>query len=433
MQVTVETTEGLQRRMTITVPADVVEKAVNVELRNIAKNRRFDGFRKGKVPLSIVARMYGEAVRHDVMGDVMQRHYIDAVIAEKLTPAGAPTFTPVAALAGQDLVFDAAFEVYPAIELKDLEKIEVVKPVASVADEDVAQMLETLRKQQANWVETDAAADKTSRVNIDFLGTIDGEAFEGGKAEGFSLAMDQNRMIPGFEDGIVGKKAGDEFEIDVTFPEEYHAENLKGKAAKFAIKLNKVEAQELPELTEDFIKLFGIEDGDVEKLKAEVRKNMERELKQAVKNNIKEQAINGLLENNDIDVPAALIDQEINVLRKQAAQRFGGDEKMVDQMPRELFEEQAVRRVKVGLLLGEVINGNELKADEDRVKDAIADMASAYEDPTEVVEYYQNDKRLMENMRHVVLEDQAVDFVVEKANTSEKETRFFDLMNAPQA
>ncbi|WP_407330927.1 trigger factor [Enterovibrio sp. 27052020O] len=433
MQVTVETTEGLQRHLNITVPAANIEDAVTKELRNIAKNRRFDGFRKGKVPLKMVSRMYGKAVRNDVMGEVMQRHFIEAIIKEKINPAGAPTFTPVDTEEGKDLVFKASFEVYPEIELKDLDKVEVVKPLAEVKDEDVAEMIETLRKQQASWADVDTAAQADSRVTIDFIGSIDGEEFEGGKAEGFALVMGQNRMIPGFEDGIVGKKAGEEFTIEVNFPEDYHAENLKGKAAKFEIKLHKVEAQELPELTEEFVARFGVEDGGVEGLKAEVRKNMERELKQAVKNRIKEQVIDGLVEKNDIDVPAALIDQEVNVLRQQAVQRFGGNMENAPELPRELFEEQAKRRVVVGLLLGEVIKTEELKADEDRVKALIEEMASAYEDPSEVVSYYAKDQRLMENMRNVALEEQAIDALLAKAQVSEKEQAFSELMNPAQA
>ncbi|AMG29774.1 trigger factor [Grimontia hollisae] len=433
MQVTVETTEGLERHLTITVPAANIEDAVTAELRNIAKNRRFDGFRKGKVPLKMVSRMYGKAVRNDVMGEVMQRHFIEAIIKEKINPAGAPTFTPVDTEEGKDLVFKASFEVYPEIELKDLDKVEVVKPLTEVKDEDVEEMIETLRKQQASWSEVDAAAEATSRVTMDFTGSIDGEEFEGGKAEGFALVMGQGRMIPGFEDGIVGKKAGEEFTIDVTFPEDYHAENLKGKAAKFDIKLIKVEAQELPELTEEFVARFGVEDGSVEGLKAEVRKNMERELKQAVKNKIKEQVIDGLVEHNNIDVPSALIDQEVNVLRQQAVQRFGGNMKNAPELPRELFEEQAKRRVVVGLLLGEVIKSEELKADEERVKALIEEMASAYEDPAEVVAYYEKDQRLMDNMRNLALEEQAIEALLAKANVSEKAQSFSELMNPVQA
>ncbi|WP_087019982.1 trigger factor [Thaumasiovibrio subtropicus] len=433
MQVTVETTEGLGRQLTITVPAANIEDAVTAQLRNIAKNRRFDGFRKGKVPLKLVNQMYGASVRQDVMGEVMQRHFIEAIVAEKINPAGAPTFEPVEVEAGKDLVFKASFEVYPEIELKGLDAIAVEKPAVEVKDEDVAEMLETLRKQQSTWAEVEAEAVADSRVTIDFIGSIDGEEFEGGKAEGFPLEMGQGRMIPGFEDDIVGKKAGDEFTIEVNFPEDYHAENLKGKAAKFEIKLHKVEARELPELSDEFVAKFGVAEGGVDALKAEVRKNMERELKQAIKTRIKDQVINGLVEQNEIAIPAALIDQEINVLRQQAAQRFGGDAKNLPELPRELFEEQAQRRVSVGLLLGEVIKSEELKADDERVKALITDMASAYEDPTEVVAYYEKNEELMNNMRNVALEEQAIDALLAKAQVSEKEVGFSELMNQQPA
>ncbi|WP_305423014.1 trigger factor [Photobacterium leiognathi] len=429
MQVTVETTEGLERQLTITVPAANIEDAVTAELKKIAKTRRFDGFRPGKAPLKMVAKMFGASVRQDILGEVMHRHFIEAIVKEKINPAGAPTFTPVEIAEGKDLVFKATFEVFSEIALQGLDKVVVEKPVVEVTEADVDTMLETLRKQQATWAEVEAAADANSRVTIDFVGTIDGEEFEGGKAEGFALAMGQGRMIPGFEDGIVGKKAGDEFTVEVTFPEEYHAENLKGKAAAFAIKLHKVEAQELPELTEEFVAKFGVEDGSVEGLKAEVRKNMERELKQAVKGRIKDQVLNGLVEQNDITVPAALIDQEIEALRQQAAQRFGGDAKNMPELPRELFEEQAKRRVVVGLLVGEVIKSEELKADEERVKAIIAEMASAYEDPSEVVKYYETNEQLMNNMRNVALEEQAIDALLAKAQVSDKAVSFNELMN----
>ncbi|MGF1716477.1 trigger factor [Photobacterium chitinilyticum] len=432
MQVTVETTEGLERHLTITVPAANIEDAVTAELKKIAKNRRFDGFRPGKAPIKMVARMFGASVRQDILGEVMQRHYIEAIVKEKINPAGAPTFAPVEIAEGKDLVFKASFEIFPEIELSGLDKITVEKPAVDVKDEDVTTMLDTLRKQQATWSEVDAAAVADSRVTIDFTGSVDGEEFEGGKAEGFALAMGQGRMIPGFEDGVVGKKAGDEFTVEVTFPEEYHAENLKGKAASFVIKLHKVEAQELPELTEEFVSKFGVEDGSVDGLKAEVRKNMERELKQAVKGRIKDQVLNGLIEQNDIEVPAALIDQEINVLRQQAAQRFGGDAQNTPELPRELFEEQAKRRVVVGLLLGEVIKSEELKADDERVKALITEMASAYEDPTEVVAYYEQNEQMMNNMRNVALEEQAIDALLAKAQVSDKEVSFDELMNQQQ-
>ncbi|MFV0447480.1 MAG: trigger factor [Vibrio sp.] len=429
MQVTVETLEGLERRLNITVPAANIEDAVAAELRNIAKNRRFDGFRKGKVPMKMVAQMYGKAVRQDILGEVMQRHFIEAIVKEKINPAGAPTFAPVEIKEGADLVFTATFEVYPEVELKGLSNITVEKPAAEVQDSDVEEMLETLRKQQSTWTEVEEAADNGKRVSIDFVGSIDGVEFEGGKADNFPLEMGAGRMIPGFEDGIVGKTKGMEFEIDVNFPEEYHAENLKGKAAKFAIKVNKVEARELPELNDEFVAKFGVTEGGVDALKAEVRKNMERELKQAIKARIKEQAIEGLVKENAIDVPAALVDQEIDVLRQQAAQRFGGNIEAANQLPREMFEEQAKRRVVVGLLLGEVIKTEELKADEGKVKALIEEMATAYEDPAEVISYYEQNEQMMNNMRNVALEEQAIDAIIAKATVTEKAISFSELMN----
>ncbi|PMH41880.1 trigger factor [Vibrio sp. 10N.286.49.B3] len=431
MQATVETLEGLERRLTITVPAANIEDAVTAELRNIAKNRRFDGFRKGKVPMKMVAQMYGKSVRQDLLGEVMQRHFIEAIVKDKINPAGAPTFAPVSMEEGSDLVFTATFEVYPEVELKGLENITVEKPAVEVKDEDVAEMIETLRKQQATWAEVSEAATETSRATIDFVGSIDGEEFEGGKADNFPLEMGAGRMIPGFEDGIVGKKAGEQFEIDVNFPEDYHAEALKGKSAKFAITLNKVESRELPELNDEFVAKFGAAEG-IDGLKAEVRKNMERELKQAVKNRIKEQALDGLVKENDIDVPSALIDQEVEALRQQASQRFGGNPEAAAQLPRELFEEQAKRRVVVGLLLGEVIKTEELKADDEKVKAIINEMATAYEDPSEVIAYYEQNEQMMNNMRNVALEEQAIDAIIAKAQVSEKEVGFNELMNQQQ-
>ncbi|KYP95619.1 trigger factor, partial [Sodalis-like endosymbiont of Proechinophthirus fluctus] len=377
MQVSVEINEGLGRRIKITIAADTIEKAVKSELVNVAKKVRIDGFRKGKVPMNIVAQCYGDSVRQGVLIDLMQRNFVDAIIQEKINPVGTLNYVPGEYKSGEDFSYAVEFEVYPKMELTGLDTIEVEKPQVEVKDTDVDTMLETLRKQQADWKETADAACAEDHVTVDFTGTIDGEAFEGSKATDFVLAMGQGHMIPSFEEGIIGHKAGESFDINVTFPEDYHAENLKGKAAKFTVELKKVEQRELPELDEGFIKRFGVADGTLAGLRAEVRKNMERELKKAVRNCLKKQVIDGLLSMNDIRVPAVLVNSEIDALKRQEAQRFGGNEKQALELPRELFEEQAKRRVKVGLLLGEVIRKYELKADETRVSALIEEMASA--------------------------------------------------------
>lgn len=426
MQVSVETTQGLERRLTITVPAAAISTEVEKELRNIAKNRRIDGFRPGKAPVAMIKKMFGLSVLQDVASRQMQNHFYQAIIANKLTPAGAPTFAPGQLAEGKDLEFAATFEVYPEVELNALDKIEVTKPVVEITADDLETMLGTLRKQHATWAKTDAAAASGDRVIIDFVGSIDGEEFEGGKAADFTLELGQGRMIPGFEDGIIGKKAGEEVTVDVTFPAEYHAENLKGKAAKFAVTVKAVEAQQLPEVNDEFAKLFGLAESTVDALKVEVKKNMERELNNSIKARVKDQVIKGLLATHEVEVPQALIDSEIDVLRRQALQRFGNnlDPKQLPELPAALFTEQAKDRVKVGLLLGEVIKTNKLQVEDARVQSLIETVASAYEDPQEVIQYYNSNKELLQGMRNVALEEQAIDLVLAKAKVTEQKAKF---------
>ena len=430
MQVSVETTQGLERRLTITVPAATVSKEIDNRLRGLAKTQRIDGFRPGKVPAKVIKKRFGAAVAEEVAGEIMQRNFYEAIVAEKLNLAGAPTLEPAQVKEGEDFSFTATLEVYPEFEVAGIEAIAIEKSVSSVTDADVDGMIETLRKQHAEWVVADRAAEANDQVKVDFNGSIDGVEFEGGKAEDFTLAMGQGRMIPGFEEGIVGKSAGEEFTVEVTFPEEYHAENLKGQTASFAIKLNAVEAQELPEINAEFVGKFGVEDGTLESLKAEISKNMSRELEQAIKADTKTKVLDALVEANDIDVPAALVKQEIVTLREQAMQRFGQmAPQNAPELPDELFTEQASRRVKIGLVLGEFIKVNEITADDARVQDMIASMASAYEDPAEVIAHYKDNEQALENVRNVAVEDQAIDLVLEKASVTEKEVAFEELMN----
>ena len=432
MQVSVETTQGLERRVTITVPADVIDNEVKRLLKEEYRHRRVNGFRKGKIPPHVLQKLFGREARSRAASGVMQSKYYEAIMQEKINPAGAPAIEPKVNEPGQDLEFTATFEVYPEVEVKNLDKIEIEKPTVEVTDADVDSMLETLRKQHAGWKEVKRKSKDGDRVTMDFVGSIDGEEFEGGKASDFALELGEGRMIPGFEDQIKGIKAGEEKTIEVTFPEDYHAENLKGKDAQFAVTAKKVEERELPELNDEFVALFGVKEGGVDALKAEVRKNMERELSNTVKSKVKEQVLKGIVEHNEVELPKAMIDQEIDALRKQAAERFGGNAEQMPNLPAELFEEQAKERVKVGLLLGEVIRTNEMKAEDERVDTIIANAASAYEDPQEVIEYYKSNNDMMQQIRNVALEEQAVEFVLDKAKVTEKEASFDDIMNPKQ-
>jgi len=431
MQVSVETTQGLERRLTISVPAETVDVEVKNRLRQVSKTQRINGFRPGKVPPSVIQKRYGKSVRQEVAGEIMQRSFVDAIVAEKINPAGRPSFVAKSNEDGKELEFEATFEIYPEVELKDLEKITVERPDVEVSDKDLDEMFETLQKQHQTWKENKRKTKKGDKLTLDFTGRVDGEEFEGGKAEAFELELGAGRMIPGFEKEITGMKVGEEKTIQVTFPDDYHAENLKGKEAEFDIVVHKTEGSVLPKVDEEFAKLFGVEEGGIEALREEVSKNMTRELTQAVKAKVKEQVLEGLLESHEVGLPSALVEQEVDVLRQQAMQRFQGqmDPKNLPELPSEMFKEQAERRVKIGLLLGEVIKVNELKVDNTKVDELIATAASAYEDPKEVIEYYANNKELMQQMQNVALEEQAVELLVEKAKVKNKKASFKDIMN----
>lgn len=431
MQVSVETTQGLERRLTITVSADSVDTAVKARLQQLAKTQRINGFRPGKVPVSVIKKRFGQAVRQEVAGDVMQRNFYEAIMKEKITPAGMPTFDMTKDVDGQDLEFVATFEVYPEVKVAGLDKIKVDKPVVEITDKDLDTMMKTLQTQHASWKEVKRKAKKDDKVTVNFVGTIDGEEFDGGKAEDFPLELGKGRMIPGFEKPLVGAKTGDEVVSEVTFPDDYHAEALKGKNASFAITVTKVEGLDLPKVDEEFSKLFGVEEGGVEALKAEVKKNMQRELDQTLKATVKENVIAGLLENNKLDLPRALVDQEIDALRQQAKQRFEQQGKggQIPELPADLFEDNAKRRVSIGLLLGEIIKDNKLEADEAKVAQLIETAASAYEDPQEVVEYYQSNAELKQQMQNLALEEQAIEAILEKAKVKEVKKAFDEIMN----
>lgn len=431
MQVSVETLSGLERKLVIDIPADTVEQEIAKRLQQVSKTARIDGFRQGKIPMRVIRQRYGKGVRQEVLGEQMQQGFIQAVQQEKLNPAGMPNVEPVVDEEGKDFQFSATFEIYPEVEIKDIESIEVEKLAAEVKDEDLENMIDILRKQQADYKEVDAASKDGDRVKIDFEGFVDGEAFEGGSAEGHALVLGSNSMIPGFEDQIIGMKAGDEKTIKVTFPEDYNAENLKGKEAEFKIKVHTVEESELPELNEEFFKAFGVEASDESEFRSEVRKNMERELKQAIQRSTKNQVLDGLIQTNEVDVPAALIDQEIGRLQQQAVQQFGGGQQIsADMLPKELFKDQADRRVKLGLLINAAVEQFELKASEEKVEALIEEMASTYQDPEQVKAFYKNNQEQRAQLEALALEEQVVDTILEKAKVTETDSSYEDVIKA---
>jgi len=432
MQVSVEITSGLGRRLTIGVPAARVEAEVSARLEKAAKTVRLKGFRQGKVPMKVVQQRFGAGVRQEVLGEVMSQSFYEAVRQEDLKPAGQPTIEPRTLASGRDLEFIATFEVYPEIDLIDFSKLSVERPVAEVTEADIDRMIEVLRNQQASWSTVERAAASGDKVNIDYTGRRDGTAFDGGSATGSDLVLGSGRMIPGFESGIEGMVAGETRELTLRFPEEYHAEDLRGAEVVFEVTLNSVAGKELPELNEDFFARFGVSEGGLEGFRAEVRANMERELKQALRNKVKSRVMNALHERTDVEIPQALVRQEIETLRRQTLRQFGGDAARFDAsiLPDDMFRAQAERRVALGLLLGEVIRRENLKADPARVRSVVEEMASTYEEPEEVINWYYGNREQLASVEAVVLEDQVIDTILERATVTEAPCSYEEALRA---
>ncbi len=428
MQVSVETTSALERKLTVSIPAEKVDTEAQKRLQQLTRTVKLNGFRPGKVPFKVVKKRFGDSVRHEVLNELMQQYFYQAIVQEKITPAGAPFVEPSKNEEGQDVEFTATFEVYPEVEVKDLSDVTIEKFTAEVKDEDLNDMLDTLREQRANWVEVKRKSKEGDQVVIDFVGSIDGEEFEGGKAENHALELGSGSMIPGFEDQLVDTKAGDEVEVKVTFPEDYQAKNLAGKEAVFKTTVHKVNKKELPKVGE-LAESLGVEDSNINKMKEDVRANMERELKNALTSKVKEQVMDALINAHEVDVPKSAVDSEIDAMRKQMISQYGGNEEMAANLPASMFEEQATRRVKLGLIIGGVIKAKELKADDDDIDAQLQEMASVYEQPEEVINWYKEDKSRLSQIEQLVLEQKVVDSVLADAKVEEKETTFKEIMN----
>lgn len=429
MQVSVEMTEGLERKLTIAIPGDRVDTAVNARLQEAAQTIRLNGFRQGKVPLKVVKNKFGKGVRQEVVGELMNQTYFEAIAQESLKPAGQPRIEPTSMDEGKDVEFVAVFEVYPEIELPDFAAIKAERLVAEVSDDDIDEMIETLRKQRQTWVPVERAAADGDMVNIDYVGKKEGEEFQGGKAAGQNLVLGSERMIPGFEDGVIGKSVGDDFTLQLKFPDEYHSEELAGAEVEFELKLNIVSEQSLPEVSEDFFKSFGVEEGGMEAFREEVSNNMQREMKTASRNKLKTTLMDALIADLEVSIPAALMSNEIHQLKHQTVQQMGGGQGFdPHSMPDDLFREQAKRRVTLGLILGEVISQQGIQADADKVRDAVEEIAATYESPEEVVKWYYSNEEQLQGIESSVIEDQVFDYIIELAQVSDKEVSYQDVI-----
>lgn len=434
MQVSVETTSGLERRMTVAIPKENVDSEVDKRLKDLAGRAKIDGFRPGKVPFRVVRQKFGGQVRQEVMGEVIQNSYYEAVVQEKLRPAGAPHIEPSDADAAGNVEFTATFEVYPEFEIKGLEKIEVERPVVNLGDDDVDKMLETIRKQRKTWQETDRVSQDGDQLTIDFVGMMDGEKFPGGAGDKFSLVLGSKQMIAGFEEQLVGKKAGEECTLSLSFPDDYHAKDLAGKPVEFAVTVIKVEEPVLPDLNDDFAVDFGIKEGGLAALKKQIQENMERETEQTITERVKEQVFDGLLALKLLEIPKALVDGEIETLvkqRQEAMQQYGSASQLQDIDPSQ-FENQAQRRVSLGLILSEVIKANDIKVPPARLREVVEKMAASYERPEDVVKHYYGDKNRLKDLENVTLEEMAVEWVMEQAKVTDKPASFDALMNPGQ-
>ena len=433
MQISVETTSGLERRMTIGLPAEKIDSEVEKRLKDTAGRVRIDGFRPGKVPVSVVRQRYGKGIRQEVVSDVMRSSFVEAVTQEKMNPAGMPAVEPTKNKKGEDFEFVATFEIYPEVAIAGFDGFTFDRETVEITDADVDKMLDSLQKQRTTYEAVERAAANDDQVTIDFVGKVDGEEFDGGKAEGSKVVLGSGSMIPGFEEGIVGMSAGEEKTIDVNFPEDYQAENLAGKAAQFDIKVTEVAAGNAPEIDKEFIESFHSKAEDVDGFKTDVRQNMEREATTQLKSKLKNSVVDQLLEANAIDVPSALVKDEIHRLKHQAVQQFGGGANLdPDTLPDDMFKDQGERRVKVGLLMNEVIKQHEIKADPQAVRGYIEEMAAVYQDPQVVIDYYYNNQEQLSQVEAVVVEEAVVEKVLSESQVTDKTVSYEDAMRREQ-
>ncbi len=427
ISISVETTGSLGRKMTVQVPAERVEQQIDDRLKSVSRNAKMKGFRPGKVPMTVIRQKYGGQVRQEVLGEIMQTSYSEAISRENLTPAGAPQIAADDLKSGQDLKYTATFEVYPQIELKGLFDFSIEKPRPEITDADMAAMLDNLRQQQAVWESVERTARDGDRVIVDFDGEIDGKAFDGGHGENVSIVIGSGQMLSDFESGILGISTGEVREVKVKFPKDYPKEEVAGKKAVFRVTAASVEQSKLPELDADFAREYGIDDGNVESLKDELKQNMTREMEQTVRRRMKEQILDSLVKANPLDVPRSLVEDEINQLMHEARHAgLGGED---SSMPRDAFESTATGRVALGLLIAEVVRSQNIELDRERVKSHVEELAQGHEKAQELSRAYLADPRFRGQIESMILEEQVIDWLISQADITEKPSTFGKLMN----
>ncbi|MCX7123888.1 MAG: trigger factor [Gammaproteobacteria bacterium] len=432
MTAILEESTGIKRVLRVTVPQSEIDKGVKEQLNVVAQRANLPGFRPGKAPRQVIEKQFSDSIRNDVISKAIEQAYSNAIVEHQLKPAGMPKINVDEASIKKDLSFKIELEVFPEFEVKGLPEIEIIRTTAKIDQASKKTMMENLQKQHINWGVIDREAKNEDRLVIDFKGFKGEEAFKGGDAKDFKLILGTKMMIPGFEDALIGKKKGDEFDMDISFPKDYHVEELAGQPVVFKVKVKKVEAPALPELNDEFAKLFQIE--SLKLLEDEVNMNMERELEFALKNKLKTQVIDGLLKHNEIELPSALVDEEAQRLAEAAiAKMKSWGQQNVGTPPLSLFTDEAKKRVALGLIMSQIITQYDLKVDQDMVSETIQKMASVYESPEEVVKMFRQNKARLSEIEQVTLEEQVVNKVIEMAKIVEEEKTFEDVMQHANA
>ena len=431
MQVTVETTQGLERRMRVEIPEERVRGEIDKRLGDLARSIRVPGFRPGKAPVKVVARHYGRQVRDEVVGGIVQESLVDALEQEQLRPAGAPRIAPLETTAG--VSYTATFDVLPDIALPQFDSMEIARPLATVTDEDVGRMLETMRVQRRTWSAVERAATSSDRVVVDLEGLVDGESLDEARAKELPVELDAGRMVDGFEDGLVGAQAGEGRTLELAFPENY-PEHLAGKLVTFDVKVHRVEEPVVPDIDDAFAQGFGVADGGVDALRREVRANMERELADGLRTVLKQRVMEALLAGNEIELPTSMIRDEVARAmqrRREELERSGIDPQQAALEP-DMFEAPVRRRIALELLVAEIVKEHRIELDHARVRTRVESISSTYQNPAQVLDWYYSDRTRLSGVESFVFEEQVVEWILDHAQLSDEPTSFDRILNPGQ-